>query len=602
MQTLKLYPAAALSAAMLLFVALMAPAPALSEHEAFVAQTAREIRESGHWVVPQFAGAPRVRKTPLPYWTVAGLSLLTGRIDEFTARLPSALAGIGTVLCIGSMAGRSLGRRTGRVAIWLAACCVGVQFFGRQAVAEMQLTFWCTACYQIFFIWMSRRDAPASRWWAYLLHVVFGIAMMVKAPMAGMIVGAPLAVFAAWCLITRRWNRRDIWRLRPIAGLIILAAIIAPWHVLVWQRVESFATIYKLETLNRFSGELRSDDTQWLSRPWFYLPHLALFCMPWALSLPAALALPFRRPDLSLGPPDDLDAAGLGESRWPRREMIVCAWLWVVVSTLLLTIAGIKRAHYLMPAIPGALLLLSVVVEDFFFASRRPERRFSGPITLSLVAIAVAIGGALVTHHEAPDLYGSVVRAGMVVAAGAMLACMLFARQRRSASLFVVGAGAAGVVAMIWPALAPRADVRTAAVRIRALIDAPLQAGQTVRWVGRQRAPLVFYGPLSLPRIDDPLAFFTDPTQKDDPSEMMLWAGTRIEAALHAREPAWFVIQQDFADSFRLFFGDIFRVAGRVESPPETTLKPMLVITNVGLEGRLFSAADSARPRGEIAE
>ena len=63
----------------------------LNNHECFVSVTAREMLESGNWVMPTCNGENRLQKTPLSYWLVAGLAKITGRVDEFTTRLPSAV-------------------------------------------------------------------------------------------------------------------------------------------------------------------------------------------------------------------------------------------------------------------------------------------------------------------------------------------------------------------------------------------------------------------------------------------------------------------------------------------------------------------------------
>ena len=77
----------------------------LSSHEALLAETARNMvldhpvtRPDGSqpspYLVPNFNGSDRLKKTPLPYWTVAGLARLTGGVDEWTARLPAAVTGV----------------------------------------------------------------------------------------------------------------------------------------------------------------------------------------------------------------------------------------------------------------------------------------------------------------------------------------------------------------------------------------------------------------------------------------------------------------------------------------------------------------------------
>ena len=67
----------------------------LTYHEAFVAQGAREILDSGNWAYPTIGGLPWLEKPPLPWWLVAALGRCAGGVNETVARLPSAFAAIG---------------------------------------------------------------------------------------------------------------------------------------------------------------------------------------------------------------------------------------------------------------------------------------------------------------------------------------------------------------------------------------------------------------------------------------------------------------------------------------------------------------------------
>ena len=66
----------------------------LDGHEVLVAETARQMAEGKSWIVPTFNGENRLNKPPLDYWLTAIIYRLTGRIDELTARLPSAIASV----------------------------------------------------------------------------------------------------------------------------------------------------------------------------------------------------------------------------------------------------------------------------------------------------------------------------------------------------------------------------------------------------------------------------------------------------------------------------------------------------------------------------
>src|SRR5271170_3055541 len=88
----------------------------LTYHEAFVAQGAREILDSGQWMFPTIGGLPWLEKPPLPWWLTALLGRLLGGVDETVARLPSALAATGLVLGIAVLAARHYGPAIGLLA------------------------------------------------------------------------------------------------------------------------------------------------------------------------------------------------------------------------------------------------------------------------------------------------------------------------------------------------------------------------------------------------------------------------------------------------------------------------------------------------------
>ena len=54
----------------------------LTYHEAFVAQGAREILDSGQWMFPTIGGLPWLEKPPLPWWLTAALGACAGGVDE----------------------------------------------------------------------------------------------------------------------------------------------------------------------------------------------------------------------------------------------------------------------------------------------------------------------------------------------------------------------------------------------------------------------------------------------------------------------------------------------------------------------------------------
>src|SRR5688572_10514637 len=70
--------------------------PLLGPDEPRYAQVAREMYESGEFFVPRLGGLVWFEKPVLLYWLMSFSYALFG-INEFAARFPSILAGLGTI-------------------------------------------------------------------------------------------------------------------------------------------------------------------------------------------------------------------------------------------------------------------------------------------------------------------------------------------------------------------------------------------------------------------------------------------------------------------------------------------------------------------------
>ena len=111
----------------------------LTYHEAFVAQGAREILDSGNWGYPTIGGLPWLEKPPLPWWLVASLGHCAGGVNETVARLPSALAAMGLVLGVAILAARHYGPGIGLLAGAVQATTAWTVMRGRLAEADVLL-------------------------------------------------------------------------------------------------------------------------------------------------------------------------------------------------------------------------------------------------------------------------------------------------------------------------------------------------------------------------------------------------------------------------------------------------------------------------------
>jgi 4-amino-4-deoxy-L-arabinose transferase-like glycosyltransferase len=108
--------------------------------EAFYAESAREMVESGDWVTPHYNYEYRFQKPILYYWLVSATYRVWG-IGEAAARFPSALAALALTLMTFACGRRWFGPRTGLVAGLIVATSFGYFPIARSALPDLPLAF-----------------------------------------------------------------------------------------------------------------------------------------------------------------------------------------------------------------------------------------------------------------------------------------------------------------------------------------------------------------------------------------------------------------------------------------------------------------------------
>ncbi|MFM8471436.1 MAG: ArnT family glycosyltransferase [Limisphaerales bacterium] len=134
----------------LLFIGLLGTRSLNEPDEGRYAEIAREMVETGNWLVPHIWYVPHLDKPPLTYWAVAA-SLSVFGVNEWAVRLPLALAGLSaawaTFLLVRSVAGGAAGRAAvlvfGTSALaWVMARMLTTDMFLTQFIAWAVYCFW----------------------------------------------------------------------------------------------------------------------------------------------------------------------------------------------------------------------------------------------------------------------------------------------------------------------------------------------------------------------------------------------------------------------------------------------------------------------------
>lgn len=342
-----------------------------SSHEARAAQNAQRMIDDDAWALPRlYDDQPEMQKPPAFYWMTAGIaSLRDGVVDRWAVRLPAALSAWGTVLLVwGFLAGR--GRPVaGLIAGLVLATSIHFTSAARTGRIDMPLTFCTTASIMLI---VSRLN-PQLR--IALTGCLLAAALLLKGPVGLVLPGTVLVV---WLTIgTIRGTINDTRPLYVLGTSSVLGVALAlPWFLWVndathGEFVRSFFWHHNIERATGDSATLASHP--W----WYYGPRFALDFLPGTplLLLAVASFMRFARPCFASGSDE------LPRSRDPEASL---GLVWLATMIGLLSLAQFKRADYLLPAYPGAALLIGCMGERWYRGVRERSRN-----------VAVACGGIL---------------------------------------------------------------------------------------------------------------------------------------------------------------------------------------------------------------
>lgn len=191
--------------------------------EAKNAECAREMWQSGDFIVPTFNGELRTDKPPLHYFFMVASYNLFGD-HAFGARFFSAVMGFLTVLITYVATSRFIGKAAGFFAIIVLIASPHFLFEFRLSVPDPYLIFFISAGLLSAFYWLQKQRV-------FFLYVAAGslaFATLAKGPVA---IALPGLCILLYVLITRNWKTAFTIHLIPAAVLLLLIAV--PWYYLV---------------------------------------------------------------------------------------------------------------------------------------------------------------------------------------------------------------------------------------------------------------------------------------------------------------------------------------------------------------------------------
>jgi 4-amino-4-deoxy-L-arabinose transferase-like glycosyltransferase len=348
--------------------------PLIDRDEPRFAEAAREMRQSGDFIIPRVNGEYRFDKPPLIYWCQAASMFLLGESD-FSVRFPSVLFAAATVVLTALWGGRLYGPSVGLWSGIIFGTSLQLFIHGRAAVADMPMLFFFLS--STWIAW-ERMKHPGSRWLWFAFYFSLSFGFLAKGPIALL-----PATFPTILLLSQR-KRFTLHGGSICLGILVFVLIVGSWGIpaLIQTRGEFFAVGIGKHVVMRSVSPMQSHGTNsWigyvLSLP-FYLVSIFFSFFPWSIFLPEAILRLRRRMDLS------------------ERYLLGGAAVVFIVFTLIQT----KLPHYTLPAFP----LLAILTARSLNLEKSP-RRLAIATAASYLVVAFAGFSFVAPYFPAKQSY-----------------------------------------------------------------------------------------------------------------------------------------------------------------------------------------------------
>lgn len=431
-----------LAVAACLFAFKLGSLPLREPDEGRNAEVAREMLAGHDWITPHFDSLPYLDKPALFFWLVAG-SFRLGGVSEGAARLPSALAALGTAFLVWLLARRMFDDSTALAAGLVWATTPLAIIFARTVIFDMPLTFLVTAAFVCF--WFAQGRESGRTWLDAGFFAAMGIATSLKGPVGFLI---PLLSIVAYQVL--RGRGRDLKRIHWGLGLLVFLSTAAPWYVIVSIRhPDYFGYAFWQETLLRYT----TSHMQRRGGFFYYLPVFFGGFLPWSLFLVFAGLNHLKQWRLLL---DDAR----------RAELFLLTSAAVIF--VFFSIGRSKLPGYVLPALAPLSILVGRAWGEAGGSApgrQRPDWLTAGFAALLLAGILVAASPQLfhlssfqaLARRKLPPVLVPLIRAslfssGVILAALGVLGRSL-ARRRPAISLvatFALAALAMPLLAVRW--------------------------------------------------------------------------------------------------------------------------------------------------------
>ena len=328
----------------------------LSLNEGRRALAIQEMVSSGNWLLPHLNGELYLTKPPLLYWLSSSLGFIWG-VNEWTLRLPSALAAIAVLIMVYRYALQQSGKWAALFAVQLLIANLGFAMLGRRAEIEMLLTALCVGS---LLSALQYIQSQSSKNWIILSYFLLALALMTKGPLVILLVTLPLLIAAIY---SKNPHIKAV--LLSGRGWLIFLVVGLTWYAIVsWQLgFDIWATIAKRDMLDKMQSESAKPILSYLA--WIAVDFMLLIGL-FLVGVKEFFKQQFQQ----------------------SRQLVLLAA--TILPLIIFSLFSYKHAKYLLPIYPLIAILLAIKLAEIFDAATEAKKKI-----IVIIALLLPIGSAI---------------------------------------------------------------------------------------------------------------------------------------------------------------------------------------------------------------
>ncbi|RIV43287.1 ArnT family glycosyltransferase [Flagellimonas pelagia] len=331
--------------------------------EARNSEAAREMLVSDNYIVPFFNGQLRTDKPPLHYFfMVLGYKIFG--VNAFGARFFSGCFGALTLLMTYWSVKRWFHPLVAKITV---AVLMSSLFFVQEfhlAVPDPYLIFFVTlSLFSFYGFYKTQRIS-----WLLPFYGGMALGILTKGPIAIVLPGLVIPIFL-W--MQKEFNLRNVLKLKPFLGLLLIILIAGPWYYLVHLNTEGAWTkgFFLDHNLSRFGSEKEGHGGLFLITPLYVL----LGMLPFSVFLVQGFV-----------------------RAWKVRktnDFVLFSFLVSAITIVFFSISSTKLPNYPMPSYPFVAILIAFYLYQTYLEGKRTLALGLSLLFLMLIGILLPIGG-----------------------------------------------------------------------------------------------------------------------------------------------------------------------------------------------------------------